>query len=148
MTHAYKETYLSDAMNNLGDMFDYAICDLQYNPETFYSQFLNSGVAKAFGRGNPKYIAGLSGIELAIEVIYQTEGKRPTTAASEEFDRSPEYWAGWVLAYYQWNTSYSFDYIKKQGLTITRILSLYPTLHEADLSKFISIADGIIKKST
>ena len=84
MTHAYKETYLSDAMNNLGDMFDYAICDLQYNPETFYSQFLNSGVAKAFGGGNPKYIAGLSGIELAIEVIYQTEGKRPTTAASEE----------------------------------------------------------------
>ena len=28
-----------------------------------------------------------------------------------------------------------------------RVLSLYPTLHEADISKFVSVADQIIKKN-
>jgi len=52
-----------------------------------------------------------------------------------------------VLAYYQWHTARSFAYLYKRGLTFTRILSLYPTLHEADLSKFVSVADGIVDKS-
>lgn len=80
MTRAYEETYLNDAMNNLGDMLDYAICDLGYEPEKFYSQFLESEIAELFGIGAPKFIAGLSG---------------------------PEYWAGWALAYYQWYTACS-----------------------------------------
>ena len=71
MMHAYPETYLNDAMNNLGNMFDYGLVDLHYDPERFYEQFLTSGVAKQFEQGNPKYVAGLSGPELAIEVIYQ-----------------------------------------------------------------------------
>ena len=28
MMHAYPETYLNDAMNNLGNMFDYGLVDL------------------------------------------------------------------------------------------------------------------------
>lgn len=134
-------------MNNLGDMLDYAVCDLGYDPEIFYSHFLVSGVAEGFEKGNPKYIAGLSGIELASEVIYRTEGKRPESEASEAVDKSPEFWAGWILAYYQWYTSLNFDYLNKRGLTVSRVLSLYPTLHKADLSKFISVADKIIEKS-
>lgn len=147
MIRAYEETYLNDAMNNLGDMFDYAICDLGYAPETFFSQFLISGVAECFEKGNPKYIAGLSGLELAGEVIYRTEGIRPTEESFGKIDKSPEYWTGWILAYYQWYTAYSFAYLNKRRLTISRILSLYPTLHEADLSKFVSVADGIIEKA-
>ena len=61
MMHAYPETYLNDAMNNLGNMFDYGLVDLHYDPERFYEQFLTSGVAKQFEQGNPKYVAGLSG---------------------------------------------------------------------------------------
>ena len=48
MMHAYPETYLNDAMNNLGNMFDYGLVDLHYDPERFYEQFLTSGVAKQF----------------------------------------------------------------------------------------------------
>lgn len=147
MIHAYEETYLTDAMNNLGDMFDYAICDLGYEPEMFFSQFLSSGVAACFERGNPKYVAGLSGVELACEVIYRTEKKRPKVEPSEAIDKSPEYWMGWILAYYQWYSAYSFVYLNRRGLSASRVLSLYPTLHEADLSKFVSVADSIIEKS-
>lgn len=147
MIRAYPETYLNDAMDSLGSMLDYAIVDLGYDPEAFFSQFLVSGVAEAFGRGNPKYVAGLSGVELANEIIYRTEGQRPTKAASASEDKGAEYWAGWVLAYYQWYSAYSFAYLERHGLTVTRVLAMYPTLHEADLSKFAAVADEIIARA-
>lgn len=147
MTHAYGETYLNDAMNNLGDMFDYAICDLGYKPERFFPQFLASGVAERFGRGNPKYVAGLSGPELAIEVVYRMEGKRPTVEPSVGWgEKSPIFWAGWALAYYQWYTGDSFAYLAGKGLGFGRVLSLYPTLHEADITKFAAVAGHIVGK--
>lgn len=147
MIRAYEETYLNDAMNNLGDMFDYALRDLGYDPEVFFSQFLVSRVAERFERGNPKYIAGLSGPELAGAVLFATEGMRPARTASRETDKSPEYWTGWILAYYQWYTAYRFSYLKRRGITMTWILSLYPTLHEADVSKFVNVANTIIEKA-
>lgn len=147
MIRAYEESYLNDAMNNLGDMFDYTLSDLGYDSEAFFSQFLISGIAEKFGRGNPKYIAGLSGPELAREVIYRTEGEKSFAEASKTDEKGSAYWAGWVLAYYQWYTAYSFAYLQKRGLTLTKVMSLYPTLHEADISKFAAIADGVIEKS-
>ena len=146
MMHAYEETYLSDAMNNLGDMFDYAVCDLGYDAEEFYSQFLVSGVAEKFGEGNPRYVAGLSGAELVGAVLCATEGRRPEKLPSVTHERSPEYWAGWILAYYQWLTGHSFAYMRRRGVTFSEVRSLYPTLHEADVTKFASVADQIIEK--
>ena len=35
----------------------------------------------------------------------------------------------------------------KYGLTVNTVLSLYPTLHEADVSKFVTVADNIIRKN-
>lgn len=145
-TRAYEETYLNDAMNNLGDMLDYAVNDCGYDPEVFFGYFIVSGVAEAFEKGNPKYVAGLSGPELASEVIYRTLRSRADIAPSKSIDKSPEYWAGWILAYYQWHTMRHFSDMQKNGLTIERVLSLYPTLHEADTSKFVSVANQIIEK--
>ena len=147
MTRAYFDEYLDDAMNNLGDMFDYAVNDCGYGAEDFFTHFIVSGVAASFEKGNPKYIAGLSGPELASEVMYRTQKTRPDTEPSEDVDKSPEYWAGWILAYYQWHTARRFDEMRKNGLNMERVLSLYPTLHEADITKFVAIADQIIKKN-
>ncbi len=146
MRHAYDEDYIDDAMNNLGDMFDYAVNDLGFDPDKFMSYFIVSGVARSFERGNPKYIAGLSGPELAMEVHYRTFTTRIDVRPSENFDKSPEYWAGWILAYYQWYTSRRFSDLVKNGLSMTKILSLYDALHEADVSKFVSIADKIYQE--
>jgi DNA-binding transcriptional regulator YiaG len=38
--------------------------------------------------------------------------------------------------------------MRKNGLTMGRVLSLYPTLHEADMTKFADVADQIIKKNS
>ena len=143
---AYGETYLDDAMDNLGYMPDYAVNDCGYDIEEFFWHFIVSGVADSFGKGNPKYVAGLSGPELASEVIYRTYNSRPNVAPAENIDKSPEYWAGWALAYYQWHSARRFLDIQK-GLGIKRILSLYPTLHEADISKFVSVADRIMENN-
>ena len=144
---AYDESYLNDAMNNLGDMFDYALCSLKYQAELFYAQFIVSGVARNFEIGNPKYIAGLSGPELVNEILWRTENIRQTVVPSQSSDKTPEYWAGWILAYYQWYSACRFDYLNKQGLSFSRILALYPTLHEADVSKFLDIARTITSSS-
>jgi len=144
MTYAYDETYLDDAMNNLGDMFDYAVNDCGYEVNDFWDYFIVSGVSSAIEKGNPKYVAGLSGPELASEVLNRTFNTRPDTPPAYTVDKSPEYWAGWILAYYQWITKRSFTDMEKNALTIERVLSLYPTLHEADVSKFVSVADNII----
>jgi len=147
MIHAYAETYLDDAMNNLGDMFDYVVYDCGYRLDDFYSYFLVSGVADLFGKGNPRYVAGLSGPELASAVFLRTKGSRLDKAPSENIDKSAEYWAGWILAYYQWFTGRSFLELQSNGLTIKHLIYLYPTLHEADITKFVDIVNRLVEKS-
>lgn len=143
MTRAYSESYLSDAAENLGDMLAYAVNDCGYDADTFFSWFIMCGLADQFGNGNPKYIAGLSGIELAREVVFQTNGMRLSKEATQAIDKDAIYWAGWALAYYQWFSGLRFTDIIRGGLTISKVKSLY-ILHEADISKFIEVADSII----
>ena len=82
MTNAYSELYLDDAMNNLGDMVEYAVCDLGFAPDEFFGWFTTSGIASKFEKGNPKYITGMSGFELAEAVLKATnasyENKEPS----------------------------------------------------------------------
>ena len=51
MTNAYSELYLDDAMHNLGDMVEYAVCDLGFDPDTFFGWFIFSGIAEKFENG-------------------------------------------------------------------------------------------------
>lgn len=143
MTHAYNETYLDDAMQNMGDMLDYALVDCGYAPDEFFSWFITSGIAKKFEGGNPKYIVGMSGVELAREVIFLTTGSYPTKERVIKDFAGREYWAGWILAYYQWYSGLKFSDMVENGLSLSEVLSLY-ILHEADQSKFVDTANQII----
>lgn len=146
MTHAYNQLYLEDAMHNMGTMLDCAVrvanCDLA----VFYEMFLSSGVASQMESGNPRYIAGLSGMELMCVVLSRASDLAMPETTYAPSERTREYWVGWALAYYQWQTGYSFSFIQRNGLDISTILSLYPTLHEADITKFVTTADSIIER--
>lgn len=144
--NAYNELYLDDAMHNLADMLDYAICDLNYEPDEFFSWFINSGIASKFEKGNPKYITGMSGAELCEAVLKATNIDLPDIPASNPDFKDKEYWAGWVLAYYQWYSGRRFEDIVSNGLTISKIMSMY-ILHEADESKFVEEAEKIINRN-
>ena len=141
---AYNESYLPGAMQALATMMDCGINRCGFTPEMFYQMFLTSGVAEQFEKGNPRYVAGLSGAELADCVMKAAMGKaHPSNDGT--YCVSPEYWAGWVLSYYQWKSGRSFRFIQNNGLDIGKVIALYHPLHEADLDKFYDVADSIIR---
>lgn len=146
MTNAYNELYLDDAMQNLGDMVDYAVCDLGFEPDEFFNWFIASGIASRFEKGNPKYVAGMSGYELADAVLKATNIEYNKIEPSYPILKSREFWAGWILAYYQWKTNQRFEDIVNNGLTLSTVISMY-ILHEADESKFVDCADEIIERN-
>jgi len=139
---AYKEIYLNHAAKSLGSMVDYAVNDCKMDGGQFLHMFISSGLAEQFERGNPKVLAGMSGIELAMQAIEAVTGAKPNVEPSELDFRTEEYWAGWALAQYQWYTAMSFSAILR-FLPLDDILRMYPTMHEADITKFYATADEI-----
>ena len=145
MIHAYNHYYLEDAMNNVGSMLDCAVNAVHCDISVFFEMFLASGVASQIQIGNPRFVSGLSGVELCQKVFEKSSDFDIKEIDYQPFERTKEFWAGWSLAYYQWFRAKSFLYIQRNGLDINRIVEMYPTLHEADLSKFVETADNIIE---
>ena len=134
--HAYSEDYLLTAQRILGDMLDYAVNEYEFDPDEFYKMFLVSDVSRQFQEGNPTYIAGKNGCEIVKEVI-RSAGLIMEEIPDEMYlDKSPEYWAGWALAYYQWYTARPFMKIYKV-VTIEDLLKMYSVYHEMDIMKFV-----------
>lgn len=147
MGRAYKKTYLNDAMRNLAVMMDCGVRKYGYAIEDFYDKFLSSYVSRQFSKGNPRYLVGLSGAELA-DMVVESSGHAISKENDGTFSVGPEYWAGWVLAYYQWRSCRSFTYMQRKGLGIREVINMYYPLHEADVTKFADIADSIIKRNS
>ena len=143
MIRAYSESYLDDAMRNLGEAFDFAHAVCHLDVDDFFGMFINSGLAEQFGSGNPKYIAGCSGTELAMAVLQKSGLNADGLQAQVEYDYSPEYWVGWALAYFQWYTKRSFKNIA-ECVTVQEMLQLYSTHHEAPEEKFVETLNRII----
>ena len=142
MIPAYDETYLPDAMANLAGAFDYALNDCGLPVGLFMDFFATSEAAALFGRGTPKYVCGMSGEELVAEIMRQTGWARilDMPPAALRAGSTPEYWAGWVLAYCQWARGVRFSDIL-DVLSLDDIVRLHPTLHEADESRFVDVYD-------
>ncbi len=140
--HAYQKFYLNDAQQNLAVMFDYALRTLKYDGDQFFLYFIHSEVAQKFGHANPKYIVGMSGIELCQNVLTKI-GTTRDFPSEPKIKQGKEFWLGWVLAYYQWYSGLKFSDLQEYGLVPSEILSRY-ILHEADISKFVSVANKII----
>ena len=142
MIPAYDETYLPDAMANLAGAFDYALNDCGLPVGLFMDFFATSEAAALFGRGTPKYVCGMSGEELVAEIMRQTGWARilDMPPAALRAGSTPEYWAGWVLAYCQWTRGVRFSDIL-DVLSLDDIVRLHPTLHEADESRFVDVYD-------
>lgn len=142
MIPAYDETYLPDAMANLAGAFDYALNDCGLPVGLFMDFFATSEAAALFGRGTPKYVCGMSGEELVAEIMRQTGWARilDMPPAALRAGSTPEYWAGWVLAYCQWAGecgSRTFSMCCRSTISC----DCTPTLHEADESRFVDVYD-------
>lgn len=144
MTRAYNESYLNNAKDRLSVFFDYAINDCKLKPDWISALFINTGYAEQFERGNPAYVAGMSGIELARAVIMKAYGRKELPEPIHTEDCSPEYWAGWAIAEYQWFTGRRFKDIFER-IPLTKIIGMYSVYHEMDITSFIEMMEELYK---
>ena len=135
MIHAYDKIYLDKARTALGRMLDFAVYDLKYDIEDFFALFITSGIAARFEKGDYSVIVGMSGVELAYKVLELVKGEENRIKPRYSADRSEEYWAGWALAYYQWDTALSFEEIVR-AVPMKRIVQMYSPYHEMDIRQF------------
>ena len=126
MTHAYQEIYLSKAQSILGDAFDYAINICIIPGDSFVKLFVASTISRRMENGEPDYLAGKSGIEVAMDILV-------------------EYWIGWAVAYYQWFSGRRYSDIFK-AVTFEDLQKMYYTLHEADITKFAGLMDARMRE--
>ena len=145
-THAYSQLYLSKASRAVGNMLHDAVIEFGMDGEDFLKRFIQSDVAEEIESGNPKYIAGKSGLELFLEVMEKTTGKAYDTKLIESYERSPVYWVGWMLTHYQWYSGRTFKSIL-DTVPYNELLGLYGTLHEADIEKSYEVLDAHFEKS-
>ena len=142
---AYSEEYLSSAQNILGHAVDFAVVTLGLEPDVFAGSFMVSGVSRQFAAGNPRYVAGMNGCELVRQILAETCMSFTDSEDAMFQDRSPEYWAGWALAFYQWSTAFSFMDILRAA-SLDDIIRMYPLYHEMDLSHFAEQMDRLMKE--
>ena len=145
MIHAYDEMYLDDAMECLGAAVEYAVLCSGMDGQEFLDLFVASGVAEEFGRGNVKFISGMSGIELSRHVLKMCGMDVSEHTDSLHIDYPPEYWCGWILAYYQWHSGKAFASICRQ-IKFHMLMDVYGVLHEADPSKSVDVFDQIMAR--
>lgn len=133
---AYDECYVNGAQEILGDAFDFAINTLGIDNELFSKAFVVSDVSSQFAAGNPRYVAGMNGCELARCVLKSSDLEFDDVDDIMYVNKSPEYWVGWALAYYQWYSDRSFYEILKV-VPLGKLLSMYPVYHEMDIMQFV-----------
>lgn len=147
---AYDMTYLEDVMDNLGKMLEYSI-SYGFNPISMWEMFVSSKVASEIEKGNPKFISGYSardyiGLIINITTREKTDLYGAALLEKVEYKANDEYyWAGSVIARFQYESGLSFYNINKY-MPLEVVLDLYGVLHEADIEKFLDIARARVKK--
>lgn len=131
MIHAYNETYLNSVMHNLGAVFDIAINALEIKIDLFADIFVNSKIARGIERGVPNILAGKSATEMLMIIL-----EKDIDYNLVPINRTPEYWAGWVLANAQWYLNKTFKEIISV-MPLSTLINMYYPYHEADEMKII-----------
>lgn len=141
MIRAYNEIYLNTVMKNLAGLFDLAVNAEGLDADVFSDAFSKSSVASGIETGTPNMLAGKSATELLIEIT-----EKDTDYTAVPTDRTPEYWAGWVLAYAQWYLNKSFSEIFS-AMPFGRLINMYHPYHEADEMKTVEIIQGLLSNN-
>ena len=136
MIRAYNELYLNDAQILLANAFDYALNDCRIDVDQFAFIFSSSKITKEYENGNPSVVSGMSAQDFVIELMSCVAPHMQFPEVTYSYFRSPAYWTGWALAYYQWFTAKSFQDIFRR-VALSDIISMYGLYHEMDISIFV-----------
>lgn len=133
MIYAYNNMYLNSVMHNLAALFDIAINAEELDADKFANMFSDSEIASGIEAGSPDILSGKSATEMLMIIL-----NREVEYTVIPVERTPEYWAGWVLANAQWYLNKSF----KEILTVmpfSKLVGMYYPYHEADEMKTVEI---------
>ena len=133
MIHVYNEMYLSGVMKNLAAMTDIAINAEGLDADEFGRLFAESYVAKKIESAIPDMLAGKSATEMLALVL-----NKSVSYTKVPMNRTPEYWAGWILAKAQWELGKTFAEILS-AMPLSALIELYHPYHEADDSKAVDL---------
>ena len=142
MICTYDKNYVERARIVMAHMLDYAVHGLHYELEDFFLRFIVSDICPKFERGQASVIAGRSGTEIVYEVLNMEPEMVETREDYVAVGKSPEYWLGWSLAYYQWHSGLRFFEIVRQ-IPIQDIREMYWKYHEMDIQHFVERMDRI-----
>ena len=142
MIHAYNNIYLNSVMHNLAALFDMAINAEGLDADQFSHVFATSSVASGIENGFPNMLAGKSATEMLMIII-----DKDVEYTTVPLDRTPQYWAGWILANAQWYLNKSFKEIL-DVMPFSSLVSLYYPYHEADEMKTIEIIQKYFPKTS
>ena len=146
MIHAYRQYYLEDAMGVLGAAVEAAVMLFEVPLERFWPLFLASAQARRFAAGDPFTVAGQSGWELAERVLSEAGVSFPRRVPDGLRARTPEYWAGWALAQYQWYRGFTFPEIEDFA-PMAGIVRMYSPYHEMSILAFHEELDRRYRKA-
>ena len=118
--------------------------DCGYDPDGFWKMFIHSGLSRKFEIGDVSVVAGKSGPEIAYMVLHDVDHRRNLPNPTWREDRSDLYWSGWILAYFQWHENLTFMGLWN-SISIRMLPKMYPTLHEADITKAVDTMAGMLK---
>ncbi len=144
MNGAYSELYLEDAMRNMGEMTEYAKEQCELCLDTLFHMFTISGYAERWEKGDPAVICGMSGTELCLRIM-QKCGMEDAAAkpALIRYETNEDYWAGYFIAYYQWEKRKAFRYIFS-SIHESDLFRVYPSLHMVSEEKGAEVIDQLI----
>lgn len=144
MIQEYLEMTINKNTNIIGDLFDFVIneCGIDYNE--FISLFLKSTVRKKLENKEYDYLIGKSGIELGLELLEEF-GIKIEDYSTISFVRTKEYWSGWAISYFHHINGMNYQKILEL-VTFEDVLRMYPTLHEADITKFVEVLEKLDKE--
>lgn len=143
------DSYLiSSSQTLMGSMFDFAEYGLDIPIEEYYDLFCNSRYARKIEAGDSATVMGKSGIEIAYDVSGRDRLDSERMSQFTEhaiIGRSPEFWVGWAMAYYQKKREVSFLEITDIR-NIDDILAMYKIYHELDIEKFCDRMDELYRE--
>lgn len=145
VTKDYDSRFIEYVMRNMGEAFCFVQEVVCQDLDAFMVIFTHFGVAKEIESGNPTYIYGMSGTEWVYKT-YELAGLKINLGRSlDKSHHLDTYWTGYILAYYQFKTGLSFQYIHDQ-LSVYDIRKLYYPLHEASEDKAVDVINKLIKR--
>lgn len=134
---AYDAIYIDEVMEHFGYMCHCSVVLFNTPLEEFFPKFFDNYLCRGIEEGNPHYLVGYSGKEMAEMVL----GRH--SDVNNYFDIGSFWmWVGRSIALVQWYTSHSFKTIlEMQPLPVWYYM--FRAYHTADESHLLEWADSV-----